>query len=218
MDTISKLFERNREFAQSFDDSDIDVHAPEFVSVCCCDARVPQETLFGTSPGSHFTVANIGNSVRTRDDSGEPVVAGSVLYPILETDPEVLFVVGHTDCGAVTAGYRQVADGIKPDRRELQNELDLLCPHLERGLERIDTSEHSDFEIIVRLAEYNVDRQVETLVDAVDDFPVVGAICDLHGVYPGESGEVHLLNYGGTRDPNDVPEPLLPYFERKLEY
>lgn len=218
MDVIERLLENNREFTGTLGDPDVEVHDPEFVSVCCCDARVPQEALFGTSPGTHFTVANIGNSVRTRDPEGELVLAGSVLYPVLETDPKVLFVVGHTDCGAITAAYRQVADGLVPDRRELQNELDLLCPYVERGLDEIEPSAHDDFEIIVRLAEYNVDRQVETLAEAIDEVPVVGAVCDLHGAYPGDRGEVHVVNFGGTRDARELPETLRPYHERKLNY
>jgi carbonic anhydrase len=215
---IARLLDNNREFAASSELANVDVHDPNYVSVCCCDARVSQQTLFGMRPGRHFTVANIGNSVRTRDSSGDSIVSGSVLYPLLETDPNVLFVVGHTDCGAITAAYRQVADGIVPDRRELTNELELLIPDVEQGLEQIDTDAHGDFETIVRLAEYNVDRQVETLDALVEDFPVVGAICDLHGAYSGTRGAVHVINYRSSRRAREIPEPVRPYFERNLHY
>jgi len=216
-DAIRQLFDKNRRFAGTERGPGPSIHDPGFVSVCCCDARVPQGAIFGTSPGDHFTVANIGNSVRTRDPSGEPIVSGSVLYPFVEAEPAVLFVVGHTDCGAVTAAYRQVSEGTCAERPELQNELDLLVPYIERGLERIDP-DRGDDETIVRLAEYNVDRQVEVLTPEVDGVPVVGAMCDLHGVYSSSRREVHLVNYEGSRARNALPAKLREYFERKLEY
>jgi len=214
---LPELFDDNRQFAESLEAYDTSTHAPSMVSVSCCDARVPQGELFGNKRGEHFTVANIGNSVRTRGENGEPVVAGSVVYPIEKTDPELAIVVGHTDCGAVTAAYQQVAEEADREDRELQNELDLLVPHIERGLDQIDISGLDRDEIITRLVEYNVDRQVDALRGHTDQVTLIGVVCDLHGYYPGESGQVHLVNYEGDRAAGAVPERWRSSFHRHLD-
>ncbi|MFB6264760.1 MAG: carbonic anhydrase, partial [Bradymonadaceae bacterium] len=168
----------------------------------------------GSSPGDHFTVANIGNSVRTWSDGGEPIVSGSVLYPVLETDPEAVFVVGHTDCGAVTAAYEWEQSSQAPDRDELRSELELVRRHVADGLELLDLESHDKPATLARLAEFNVDRQVATLAEAVDEVPVVGAVCDLHEQYSDRRGGVHLVNYDDATEANDVPTELATYHNR----
>ena len=215
---MEELFWKNRVFADDLAEFDTETHAPKLVSVSCCDARVPQGELFGNVPGEHFTVANIGNSVRTRDEEGAPIVAGSVVYPIQKTDPENIVIIGHTHCGAVTAAYQQVAEGAADEDHELQNELDLLRPHVEQGLEQFDAGDYERAEVITRLVEYNVDRQVDALLDHTGDLPLFGVVCDLHGYYPGSVGQVHLVNFNGRRNPEELPDALRPNFHRKLDY
>lgn len=219
-DTIDwprQLFVRNREFARATKGDLPRRHDPDVVTISCCDARVPQNAIFGTEPGENFTVAKIGNVVSERDASGDWIASGSVLYPIRKTSPECAVVIGHTDCGAVTAAYQQVAEGAEPEGPALQNELDGLVPIVEAGLDRLETGDHSRDETITRLVEYNVDRQVETLCDEAREIPVLGVVFDIHGYY-GASGECHLVNYNGERDKGRVPESLRRYHLRKLEY
>jgi carbonic anhydrase len=216
--TLPELFQLNRKFADELGDVDFDSHTPSIVTVSCCDARVSQELLFGSETGENFTIGKIGNVVSGRDADGDAIVAGSLLYPIQRTSPSFVFIVGHTDCGAVTAAWKQASEGVPPEDRELQSELDLLIPVVEEGLEQIDQTELFRDEQITRLVEYNVDHQVETLHPRAGDVTVVGVVCDLHGYYADTPGWCHLINYGGNRNPAEVPDDLRPYFSRKLTY
>lgn len=216
--TLPELFQLNRTFADELGDVEFDSHTPSIVTVSCCDARVSQELLFGSETGENFTVGKIGNVVSGRDADGDAIVAGSVLYPIQKTSPSFVLIVGHTDCGAVTAAWNQVSEGTEPEDRELQTELDLVTPIIEDGLEKIDREELCRDEQITRLVEYNVDRQVEKLRPHAGNVMVVGVVCDLHGYYADTPGWCHLINYGGNRNPTEVPDDLGPYFSRKLTY
>ena len=215
---LEELFANNWQFANAIEGAIPTEHEPELVTVSCCDARVPQDTIFGTSPGQNFTVANIGNSVKTRGADGQPILAGSVLYPVEKTNPSFLAIIGHTDCGAVTAAFGQAAEGVNAENRELQNELDLLLPIVREGLDKINADQLDTDEQITRLVEYNVDRQVQALVDHDIGYHVMGVVADLHGFYEGKPGQCHLINYNGNRRREDMPESIRSNFRRKMIY
>ncbi len=217
-DFLARLFDDNRAYVEELRGTNFDEHDPSIVTVSCCDARVSQDRLFGSEAGENFTVGKIGNVVSERDEAGEPIVAGSVVYPLEKTSPAVAIVTGHTDCGAVTAAYAQAAEGAPREDRTLQNELDLLVPIVDEGLERFETDNLSRDEQITRLVEYNVDRQVETLRPHAGNVPVVGVVCDLHGYYGSDPGRCHLVNYRGSRRREGVPVELSAQFARKLAY
>ena len=203
--TVAELLRGNahhaEEFAARFDAVQEAQH-PAAVTVCCSDSRVLQDHLFGNDePGRLFTCGNIGNRVLQRTDAGE-VVSGDVLYPLEHTGTRTAVVVGHTGCGAVTATYAALTDGLA-EPPGIQHCLDLLGPHLQPGVESLpDGLDKAD--AVNRLVEYNVDRQVEALVDSDDvpaDTDVVGVVYDFQDVYGGERGEVHVITVDGERDP-----------------
>jgi carbonic anhydrase len=70
-----------------------------------------------------------------------------------------------------------------------------------------------------RLVEYNVDRQVEFLLDS-EDVPdrvdVVGAIYDFQDVYGGRRGEVHVINVDGEPDVGVLRE-MHPEIDSRVE-
>ncbi|MFB6264884.1 MAG: carbonic anhydrase, partial [Bradymonadaceae bacterium] len=139
----------------------------------------------------------------------------SVLYPLLATDPDFAAVVGHTGCGAITAALREVTGREEADER-LRSHLDLLVPLVEQGLEEVGTGD-SESETVNRLVEYNVHRQVEFLLDAADDTPVAGLVCDLHGAFGPETARLHLVNLEGETDRTEFP-PELREFEASDSY
>ncbi|MCU4717986.1 carbonic anhydrase [Halapricum hydrolyticum] len=201
--TVFELLERNREHAETFDtrfDDVQDGQRPDAVTVCCSDSRVLQDQMWGNErPGQLFTCANIGNRVIQQTADGE-VVSGDVLYPIAHTGTEVAIVVGHTGCGAVTATYDHLIDGLS-EPPGIEHSIGLLAPHLRDGVETLPDGLDRD-EAINRLVEYNVDRQVEVLRES-DDVPdsvtIVGVVYDFQDIYEGRRGEVHVVNIDGTR-------------------
>jgi carbonic anhydrase len=198
------LLERNADHASTFGGRFEDVQEcqrPAAVTVCCSDSRVLQDHMWGNAdPGHLFTCGNIGNRVVQRTENRR-VVSGDVLYPLAHAGTETAVVVGHTGCGAVTATYDALTEGVA-EPPGIQHCIELLGPPLEAGVESLP----EDVEraaAINRLVEYNVDRQVEFLVES-DDVPeavdVVGAVYDFQDVYGDRRGEIHVINVDGERD------------------
>jgi len=69
---------------------------PQFAILGCADSRVPPELLFDMDAGELFNVRVAGNVVT-------PEVAASLEYAVAQCKVKMLFVLGHTKCGAVAA-------------------------------------------------------------------------------------------------------------------
>ena len=224
--TLRALLERNDRHVDSISDgyfSNVkEKQEPAAVSICCSDSRVSQEGMWAVDePGWLFTPSTIGNVVWDLHD-GERVVDGSVLYPMRHTETKVTLVVGHTGCGAVTAALDQfnVDDTDLPPG--IAKRVELLAPVIEAGLadDRIDANR--DVGLVNQLVEYNVDRQVDFLVNQ-DEVPadesVFGFVYDFQGVYGDVDGRAYLVNVDGETDldalSSFVPDSL-EYHVRRL--
>ncbi|KZN23719.1 IcfA [Haladaptatus sp. R4] len=199
--TFIELLEQNAEHAEEFDsrfDDVQDSQHPDVVTVCCSDSRVLQDHIWGNDePGRIFTCGNIGNRVVQRTDSGE-VVSGDVLYPVEHTGTDTVVVMGHTGCGAVTATYDALTGEVS-EPAGIEHCLSLLKPKLEAGVESLP-DDVSRAGAINRLVEYNVDRQVESLIESDDidgDVDIIGVVYDFQDVYSGRRGQVHVINVNG---------------------
>ena len=206
IDLLEKNAEHARAFRTRFDDVQ-DGQSPDVVTVCCSDSRVLQDHMWGNDePGRAFTCSNIGNRVVQRTDAGR-VVSGDVLYPIAHTGTETAVVVGHTGCGAVTATYDELTGGVS-EPPGIAHCLDLLAPPLEPGVDALP-EDLGRADAINHLVEYNVDRQVEFLLES-DEIPsevsVVGVVYDFQDVYDGQRGEVHVVNVDGERNVETLRE------------
>ncbi len=88
-----------------------------FVTILgCSDSRVPLETVFDQGIGDIFAVRVAGNVCDVAE-------MGSIEYGVSHLGTHLLIVLGHTDCGAVTAAVtgaelhgniRRVVDKIEP--------------------------------------------------------------------------------------------------------
>ncbi|MFC7077937.1 carbonic anhydrase [Haloarcula halophila] len=207
---VAELLANNAEHADSFRSrfGDVqDAQHPEAVTVCCADSRVLQDHIFGNDdPGRLFTCSNIGNRVVQRTASGE-AVSGDVLYPLAHTGTKTAVVVGHTGCGAVTATYDDLTEGLS-EPPGIEHCLGLLKPHLEAGVDALPDDVDRPG-AINRLVEYNVDRQVEFLResdDVADDVDVVGVVYDFQDVYSDRRGELQVVNVGGETSVDTLRE------------
>lgn len=218
--TFVDLLDRNLDhaatFADRFDDVQ-DAQHPPAVTVCCSDSRVLQDHIWGNdTPGQLFTCGNIGNRVVDRTAAGD-VVSGDVLYPIEHTGTNTVVIVGHTGCGAVTAAYDDLTGGVD-EPPGIERCLDLLTPSLEGGLAALPGGlDRAD--AINRLVEYNVDRQVDFLVESDEvpaDVDVIGVVYDFQDVYSGQRGEIHVINVDGERNP-DTLRATHPDIENRIE-
>ncbi|HLY00890.1 MAG TPA: carbonic anhydrase [Candidatus Cybelea sp.] len=78
--------------------------SPYAVVLGCSDSRVPIETIFDQTPGKLFVVRVAGNYLT--DD-----VFGSVEFGVAILKARLILVLGHTNCGAVTAAVAHAKDG-----------------------------------------------------------------------------------------------------------
>jgi carbonic anhydrase len=69
---------------------------PFAIVVNCSDSRVAPEIIFDQGLGSLFVIRVAGNVV-------DPVVLGSIEYAAEHLHTPLLVILGHTQCGAVTA-------------------------------------------------------------------------------------------------------------------
>lgn len=201
---FEKLLRSNLEHAKLFQDRFDDVQdsqEPDFVTVCCSDSRVLQGHMWGNEhPGHVFTCSNIGNRTFQQTEEGK-AVSGDLLYPVAHTGTKTMVVIGHTGCGAVTATYKDVTEGID-EPAGIRHCVNLLKPYIKEGVEELPEDVEGD-EAVNHLVEYNVDRQVEFLrnseetSEAVD---IVGVVYDFQDVYSGSRGEVHVININGEND------------------
>jgi carbonic anhydrase len=77
---------------------------PLAVILACSDSRVPPELLFDQGIGDLFVVRVAGNVV-------DPHTLGSIEYAIEHLGTQLIVVLGHERCGAVTAARSAVAAG-----------------------------------------------------------------------------------------------------------
>ena len=69
---------------------------PFAVVLCCSDSRVAPEIIFDQKLGDLFVIRNAGNVV-------DEDVLGSIEYAVEHLGTQLVVVLGHSSCGAVTA-------------------------------------------------------------------------------------------------------------------
>lgn len=132
-DALDKLLRGNRRFAageaahprQHLDHRSILTQAQKpFACVLgCSDSRASVELLFDQGFGDLFVIRNAGHVL------GRSVLA-SVEFAVEVLGVDIVFVLGHEDCGAVKATINAIAGGDRlPGAMEIL--VDRVRPHLE---------------------------------------------------------------------------------------
>ena len=122
--------------------------------ISCSDSRVPVERIFDAGIMDLFVIRVAGNVVDTNE-------AGSIEYGLAHVDCPVLVVLGHTQCGAVTA----VTQGIQGKGHALEINIpslvDSIIPAVKRAMKK--QKNVSGDAIIPYAIEENVWQAVEDL-------------------------------------------------------
>jgi carbonic anhydrase len=104
MKELHKLIEGNKRFVANIPlahnlvarQNTIQGEKPIAAIITCCDSRVSPEYIFDQEVGKLLTIRNIGNIVNEN-------VLASVEYAIEYLGIKLIIVMGHQDCGAITA-------------------------------------------------------------------------------------------------------------------
>jgi carbonic anhydrase len=165
-----------------------DKQTPRATVLTCADSRV-HTTAFDASPeNDDFMVRNIGNQVEN--------ALGSVEYGVEHLETPVLFILGHTGCGAVKAAMTGTGKLEKP----IQKELEHIHPP-KKDPKKNDKDAWAD--AVVANVHDQVTASLEHFGRRVQSgkLTVVGAVLDFRNDMGNGAGRIVLVNVNGNREP-----------------
>lgn len=107
-----RLIERNISIAHRY--NLLKKQRPKAVVLTCADSRVAPEIIFDATLGDLFVIRNAGNLADT-------LVIESIGYGISHLNINLVIVLGHTHCGAVTEAVK--IPTISPEHGQIANRL-----------------------------------------------------------------------------------------------
>lgn len=191
-DALRMLVEGNRRFIEGVGEPrnrslarlrELEAKQTPFASVLACsDSRVPPEILFDQGLGDLF-VARVAGNIATSE------VIGSLEYSSQLLGAQLLMVLGHTACGAVSATVQAEA---------VPGQIGSLFPYIHPAAEEVaeELPGHAS-PPIPAVVEQNVRHQVNILREAS---PVLSALTRegrlrvVGGVFHFRTGRVELLD------------------------
>jgi carbonic anhydrase len=160
---------------------------PRATVVACSDSRVQSAAWDITPENDDFTIRNIGNQLATS--------LGSVQYGVEHLNTAVLFIVGHTGCGAVKAAMSEKGH-LSP---AIRNEIDALVLPKEFEGESSDTA-------WANAVVENVHAQVRTGLEQFGALvtegrlTIVGAVYDFRNDLGKGAGKLVIVNVNGNNE------------------
>ncbi|MGH8142327.1 MAG: carbonic anhydrase [Steroidobacteraceae bacterium] len=133
LEAIERLRAGNRRFvAQAGCDAAVPARRMEITSVQepfaiilgCSDARVPAEIIFDQGLGDLFVIRVAGNIVA-------PSQTGSVEFAAAHFGTRLVVVLGHSQCGAITATIEELQRPAENQSRNLRSIVDRVRPSVE---------------------------------------------------------------------------------------
>ena len=109
---------------------------PFAIVLGCSDSRVPAELVFDQGFGDLFVIRVAGNIVA-------PSQVGSVEFAAARFGTRLVVVMGHSQCGAVTAAVEEALGRATNDSRNLRSIVDRVRPSVE-ALLGTDLAEHPE--------------------------------------------------------------------------
>jgi carbonic anhydrase len=161
----------------------VDEHLPIAAILGCADARVAAEMIFLRGPGELFMVRVAGNFL---SEYG----LASMEYAVRFLQVPLLVVLGHTQCGALSAAVQ-----IVQERSHLPGRLPYLIDAVEPAV-HIAKEKNPD-DLLRAAIEENVRRQVQrlsTISPVIDEAQVAGTTQVVGAVYELETGRVVLVD------------------------
>jgi carbonic anhydrase len=134
-DALTRLQEGNLRFASNLRGSGASLnHAgrnelptgqqPFAIILGCSDSRVPAEIVFDQGLGDLFVIRVAGNIVA-------PSQVGSVEFAAARFDTRLVVVLGHSQCGAITATLEELRRPTENQSRNLRAIVDRVRPSVE---------------------------------------------------------------------------------------
>jgi carbonic anhydrase len=134
-EALQRLREGNQRYVEETRSSDTltgrvrrravaDSQEPFAVILGCSDSRVPAEIIFDQGLGDLFVIRVAGNIVA-------PSQIGSVEFAADRFGLRLVVVLGHSNCGAITATLEELNRGSKEQSRHLRSIVDRIRPSVQ---------------------------------------------------------------------------------------
>ncbi|GFM35842.1 carbonic anhydrase [Desulfovibrio psychrotolerans] len=152
----------------------------------CSDSRVPVERIFDAGVMDIFVVRVAGNVVQGNE-------AGSIEYGLSHVNTPLLVVLGHTQCGAVTA----VTEAVEGHGHELERNIPGLVASIVPAVER--TKKHTGLSgkaLVPQATEQNVWQSITDLFmrsPSTRELVRSGKVKVVGAMYEVETGRVQWL-------------------------
>lgn len=200
-EALELLKEGNTRYVDSLNNSDpmmqkrpelVKDQDPLAIILGCSDARVPVEIVFDQGLGDLFVIRVAGNVVA-------PSQIGSVEFAAEAFGTQLVVVLGHSQCGAVTACVEAL---INPDQHyspNLQSIVDRIRPSV-YNLHELATANGQDVDadqLVDRSIRANVRMSVSQLKHgsrALEDLSNSGQLLIVGAEYDLETGKVRFLD------------------------
>lgn len=147
---------------------------PFAIVLTCADSRLPAEIIFDKGLGEIFVVRVAGNIVERHE-------LGSIEYALEHLGANLIVVLGHERCGAVTAAYN--ANGVS-DGSNIGSLIESIAP----AIDKTKTVEEC---IISNI--HNVAKELEERSTIIKELVEKGETMIVRAKYDLDSGKVELL-------------------------
>lgn len=147
---------------------------PYAIVITCSDSRVPAELIFNSSLGDIFVIRTAGNVVSDFE-------VGSVEYGAEHLGSPLIFVLGHTNCGAVTAAT---------EGGEAAGKIQAIVDEIEPSVQKAKDAGAED--VLSKAIEYNVMNSVDKIIssEVIQELMEEGKVEVVGGVYDINTGTI----------------------------
>jgi len=152
---------------------------PRVTVLSCSDSRVPPELVFDAGLGDLFVVRSAGE-----DD--DPLSIGSIEYAVEHLGSSVIVVMGHQNCGAVTAAC---AGG----KAESVN-LDAVVAPIVPSCTKMDRKKPETLDLAVRDHIHRVSDELLAKSELLKEAVNKGKLTIIEAYYSLDTGEVAKLH------------------------
>jgi carbonic anhydrase len=148
----------------------------------CADSRVPPEVVFDQGVGDLFVVRIAGNT------ASDPLIVGSLEYSIEVLGSILVFVLGHSECGAVKGAIDVVTKGAT-----LPGDIGAIVEPIIPAVEAV--KDRPPDELLEAATEENIHLAISQLsaVELLSDPVAQGTLMITGGEYELASGQVDLI-------------------------
>ena len=96
---------------------------PKAIMLCCSDSRAPVELIFDQDIGDLFTIRVAGNIIA-------PSLVGSVEFAAATFGTSLVLVMGHSQCGAITAALDHIEHSQAISSENIHDIVSRIKPHI----------------------------------------------------------------------------------------